>query len=193
MTTLTYCKGLPTPLDELNPVGYTQFECFLTAFSQVFYRATVETVNHLLARDTKFNKSSWNTHLQQIYGISKRQANGVIALSIGKVEAASRCRTNHLKQLESKLRAAKEWLSKAQKKIKLAQKFYSKKNWPNSKTGCNFPLATTLVTRKTNWYQTKFNIHHKQRYIYKLTRAIAYLKSAPIGVKVRHDEVFIVG
>jgi hypothetical protein len=21
MTTLTYCKGLPTPIDELNPIG----------------------------------------------------------------------------------------------------------------------------------------------------------------------------
>ncbi|GET39368.1 hypothetical protein MiSe_41370 [Microseira wollei NIES-4236] len=191
MTTLTYCKGLPTPLDELNPAGYTQFECLMTAFSQVFYRATILTVNHLLNQDTKFNKSSWNTHLQQTYGISKRHANGVIALSIG-VEAASRSRTNQLKQLESKLSFAKEWLSQAQNQIKIAQ-FSRKKNWPYSKNGCNFPLATRLEPRKNNWDQTKFNIHHKPRYIYKITRAIAARKSAPIKVKVRHCEGFIVG
>lgn len=112
---------------------------------------------------------------------------------MGKVDSASLCRTNHIKQLESKLRAAKEWLSKAEKKIKLARKFYAKKNWHHSKTGCNFPLATTLETRKTNWQQTKFTIHNKKRYIYKLKRAIAHLKSAPIKVKVRQGEVFIVG
>jgi hypothetical protein len=104
MTTLTYCKGLPTPLDELNPTGYTELECFLAAFSQVFYRSTTETVNHLLNQQTKFNKSSWNTYLQKTYGISKRHALGVIALSIGKVDSASRCRTNHIKHLEPTFR-----------------------------------------------------------------------------------------
>lgn len=193
MTTLTYCKGLPTPLDELTIAGYTELECFLAAFSQVFYLATILTVNHLLNKDTKFNKSSWNTYLQQTYGISKRHANGVIALSVGKVDSAKECRTRQIKQLEYSLKSAKEWLSKTEKKIKIARKFYAKKNWHHLKTGCNLPLATTLETRKTNWYQTKFTIHNKKRYIYKLTQAIAHLKSAPIQVKVREGEVFIVG
>jgi hypothetical protein len=97
MTTLTYCKGLPTPASELTAIGYSEFELFLAAFSQVFERATIETVNHLLNRETKFNKSSWNTHLQHTYGISKRHANGVIALSVGKVDSAKKCRTRHIK------------------------------------------------------------------------------------------------
>ncbi|MEQ8957327.1 MAG: hypothetical protein RLP02_05285, partial [Coleofasciculus sp. C2-GNP5-27] len=46
MTTITYCKGLPTPADELNPIGFTELEMFLTSLSDIFYQATVETVNH---------------------------------------------------------------------------------------------------------------------------------------------------
>ncbi|MGL5063079.1 MAG: hypothetical protein ACRC62_24135 [Microcoleus sp.] len=193
MTTLTYCKGLPTPEAELSPAGYTSFECFLTAFSGVFYRATIETVNHLLDREIKFNKSRWNTHLQQTYGISKRHANGVIALSIGKVDAAKASRTRHIKQLEQRLTSAVSWLKKAQRKLLLAQKFYAKRNWQNSKTGCNFPLASDRKTRKTNWHQTKFAIHNKKRYIYKLTQTRSHLKGAPLRVKVNSCEVFIVG
>jgi hypothetical protein len=193
MTTLTYCKGLPTPEAELNPAGYTDFECFLTAFSGVFYRATIETVNHLLNREIKFNKSSWNTHLQHTYGISKRHANGVIALSAGKVDAAKASKTRHLKQLESRFTSAASWLKKAQRKLKSAQKFYAKRHWQHSKGGCNFPLASDMATGKTNWYYLKFAIHNKKRYIYKLTQTLAHLKVAPLRVKVNSCEVFIVG
>ena len=71
MSTLTYVKGLPTPIDELNALGMTTFEMFLSDYSQVSFKATCETVNHILEVD-KFNKSSWNTHLQKTYGINKR-------------------------------------------------------------------------------------------------------------------------
>jgi hypothetical protein len=36
MPTLTYCKGLPTPENELNALGFTKFEMFLTAYGKVF-------------------------------------------------------------------------------------------------------------------------------------------------------------
>ncbi|GET44331.1 hypothetical protein [Microseira wollei] len=193
MTILTYCKGLPTRTSELTAIGESEFELFLAAFSGVFYRGTIETVNHLLNREIKFNKSSWNTHIQQTYGISKRHANGVIALSAGKVDAAKASRTRHLKQLEQRLTSAVSWLKKAQRKLLLAQKFYAKRHWQHSKTGCNFPLAIDRKTRKTNWHQTKFAIHNKKRYIYKLTQTLAYLKVAPLRVKVNSCEVFIVG
>ena len=163
MTVLTYCKGLPTPASELTAIGESEFELFLAAFSGVFYRATIETVNHLLNREIKFNKSSWNTHLQQTYGISKRHANGVIALSAGKVDAAKASRTRHIKQLEQRLTSAVSWLKKAQRKLHLAQKFYAKRHWHHSKTGCNFPLASDMKTRQTNWHYLKFAIHNKKR------------------------------
>jgi IS605 OrfB family transposase len=193
MTTLTYCKGLPTPIDELTLLGLTDFELFLFDYSAISYRATLETVNHLLCLEGKLETSKWNTHLQNAYGISKRHAGGIIAHAEGKVASAKECRIDHIKQLESKLKSARQWVSKAQKKVKLGQKFYAKKNWQNSKTGCIFPLSISLETRKTNWHQLKFTIHHKQRYIHKLEEQIKFLKLAQVRVKVSRHEVFIVG
>lgn len=88
MATLSYCKGLPTPVGELNALGYTDLEMFLSEYSKVFHQAVCETVNHLLCVKN-FNKSSWNTHLQQSYRIAKRHANGVISFAKGCVDGAS--------------------------------------------------------------------------------------------------------
>lgn len=87
MTSLTYVKGLPTTASELNSLGFTELEMFLTAYSLVFHKASCETANHL--KEVKdFNKSSWNTYVQKTYGISKRHANGVIAHAVGAVLAS---------------------------------------------------------------------------------------------------------
>jgi IS605 OrfB family transposase len=191
--TLTYCKGLPTPIEELTLLGLTDFELFLFDYSAISYRATIETVDHLLCLEGKLDRSKWNTHLQKEYGISKRHAGGIIAHSEGKVSSAKECRIDHIKQLESKLKSARQWLGKAQKKVKLAQKFYAKKNWQNSRTGCVFPLSISLETKKTNWHQLKFSIHHKQRYIHKLELSLKCLKIVQVRVKVSRSEVFVVG
>ncbi|MEQ9548261.1 MAG: hypothetical protein RIM23_01390, partial [Coleofasciculus sp. G3-WIS-01] len=135
MTTITYCKGLPTPADELNPIGFTDLEMFLTSLSDIFYQATVETVNHLLNKEIKFNQASWNSYIQEKYGFSKRYANGVIALSRGKTDSAKECRKIQIKQLESRVQSGKDWVTRATNKIKLARKFYGKKNWIASKSG----------------------------------------------------------
>lgn len=193
MTTLTYCKGLPTALDELTPLGLTNFELFLFDYAGLSYRATLATVNYLLILNSKFDKSKWNSYLQEKFGINKRQAGGIISLSQGKVDAARQSKTNHIKQLESQLKSAIDWAKKTEKKLRLARKFYAKKNWHDSQTGCNFPLATSLKTHQTNWYYTRFNLHHKKRYIYKLSQKIATFKLAPIQVKVSRGEVFVVG
>jgi hypothetical protein len=101
MSTLTYCKGLPTPLDELNSLGFTKLEMFLAAYATEFHKAVCQTVNHLLSLgDKKFDKSGWNTHIQNKYGFLKRQVNGVISSAIGRIDSASECRVNHIKQLE---------------------------------------------------------------------------------------------
>ncbi len=78
MSTITYCKGLPTPASEMNALGFTTFEMFLDSFAPIFHSSACETVNHLLS-DKDFDKSKWNTHLQNTYGINKRHANGVIS------------------------------------------------------------------------------------------------------------------
>lgn len=193
MSILTYCKGLPTPIYELNPIGFTDMEMFLSSFSQISHDATCETVQHLLTLVGKFEKSKWNTHLQIKYLINKRQAGGIIALAIGKVDSAKKCRKNQITQLEFKLKSAQEWINKATKKLKLANKFYTKKNWSDSKTGCNFPLSSSVQEQSTNWQREWFKIHHKQRYIYTLINRIKHLKLAPNRVKVPDGEVFIVG
>jgi hypothetical protein len=123
MATITYCKALPEPLDELNALGITKFEAFLTAYAPIFRKvepwransSTCETFRHLLSSNG-FNKSTWNTHLQKAYKINKRHAHGVIASAKGQVESAKECRKNHIKQLEWKLKSANNCLKKSEKK-----------------------------------------------------------------------------
>lgn len=192
MSTLTYCKGLPTPKEELNNLGITDFEAFLGAYSQVFFKATCETVTHLLSADS-FNKSQWNTHLQGEYRINKRHANGVISFSKGLVDAAKESRALHIETLEGKLKSAKKWIEKGAKKLTNARKFYAKKNWIKYKTGCVFPLACSLAHRGTNWQHLKFKLHHKKRLVGKLPKQIEHLKTKPIQVKIPRDQCFVVG
>ena len=192
MATITYCKALPEPAEELNALGVTNFEAFLTAYARLFRQAVCETVQHLLS-ESGFNKSTWNTYLQETYQINKRHANGAIASAKGQVESAKECRKNHIKQLQGKLKSANQWLKKSEKKLKDARKFYRKKSWEDSKNGCGFPLSCSLKYKETNWQNLRFQIHHKKRYIYHLTKKIEHLKTATVKVKIPSNHVFVVG
>lgn len=189
--TLTYCKSFPKS-SEPTPFNLTKFEVFLFDYSNIFRQAKIETIQTLQSSDN-YNKSDWNTYLQNKYGINKRHAAGVISSAEGALSSAIECRTSHTKQLKGKLKSAKDWLRKAKKKLKDAQKFYSKKNWTNRKTGCRFPLCTDLKTHRTNWQRLKFAIHHKTRYIKHLELRIEKLLAAPIHVKVPRNDVLVVG
>ncbi len=71
-STLSYVKGMPTPIDEMNALGITKFEEFLYAFSSIYRMAAVETVNYILSLD-EFGKDEWNywkSQLQPKYGIN---------------------------------------------------------------------------------------------------------------------------
>lgn len=116
MGTLTYVKGLPTPIEELNAIGQTTLAMFLYDYARIFRNCACETVNHLLSEE-KFNKSAWNSYLQQKYGINKRHANGVIASAKGRVESSEKCRVEHLKVLKRKLSLINKWIKKSQKKV----------------------------------------------------------------------------
>jgi IS605 OrfB family transposase len=191
MHTLTYCKALPQIDSQLNALGVGEFEMFLFAYAPIFRAAKISTIEQLLSGS--FDKSKWNTHLQKTFGLNKRHANGVISSAKGSLESAKECRALHIKTLEGKLKAANNWLRKAEKRLKNGRKFYNKKNWQTSKTGCAFPISCDLVRRDTNWQNLRFQIHHKKRYIAHTDRKIAALKLAPIHVKVPHGDVFIVG
>ncbi len=167
-------------------------EMFLTAFAPIFRLAAIETVAQLLT-GTKFHKSKWNTHLQATYLINKRHAIRVIAYAKGKVDSAKEHRSLHIKTLTGKVKSIQVWLGKAEKKLKAANKFYSKKNWRNSKTGASFPLSCSLKYRETNWQNLHFQIHHKKRQLFLIQNKLTTLKVAPIKVFVPHDQVFLVG
>ncbi|AFZ11642.1 hypothetical protein Cri9333_0710 [Crinalium epipsammum PCC 9333] len=192
MPTLTYVKGLPTPAEELNGLGFTEFEMFLAALSSVFHKAACETANYL-HRSESFNKSSWNTHLQKSYSISKRYANGVISYSQGAVDASREHRKLHIKTLQGKLKSISAWITKSEKKLKDAQKFYAKKNWHKSKNGCRFPLSCSLEYRDTNWQNLRFQLHNKKRRAYQLAQQIEHLKTVSIQVAIPKNQVYIVG
>lgn len=192
MAIITYCKGLPTAEQELNELGFTDFEMFLEAYAPIFRAASIETVNHLLS-GTEFKKSDWNTHLQQAYGINKRHANGVISSAKGRVDGAKKHRILHLKTLEGKIKSISTWLKKSERKLALARKFYAKKKWYNSKTGCNFPIACSLQYRSTNWQNLRFQIHSKKRKLTLLTNQVEYLRFTPVKVFVPHGDIFVVG
>ncbi|MEC4819211.1 MAG: hypothetical protein SAK29_38955, partial [Scytonema sp. PMC 1069.18] len=177
MSTLTYVKGLPTPAEELNSLGLTEFEMFLAAYSPVFHKAACETANYLLSGQS-FNKSSWNTYLQKTYDISKRHANGVISFASGAVDASIEHRALHIKTLEGKLKSISNWIKTAEKKLANSAKFYAKKKWEYSKSGCRFPLSCSLKFRDTNWQHLRFQIHHKKRKADLLTKQIKHLKTA---------------
>ena len=177
----------------MNSLGFTDLEMFLSEFSSVFHAASCMTVNHLLSTTEQFKKSAWNTHLQQSYGISKRHANGVISHAKGLVDSARECRVNHIKTLQGKLKSITKWIDTSERKLKLAQKFYRKRNWIDSKTGCIFPLSCSLKFKETNWQNLRFGLHNKKRRRYQLSQQIEHLKLAPIKVKVPRYQVLIVG
>jgi IS605 OrfB family transposase len=192
MTTLTYCKSLPTPVPELNELGKTDFEMFLGAYAPIFRAASIETVNHLLS-DAEFKKSDWNTHLQQTYGINKRHANGVISSAKGRVDGAKEHRILHLKTIQGKIKSISTWLKKAERKLELARKFYAKKKWRSSKKGCNFPIACSLQYKSTNWQNLRFQIHNKKRKLTLLNDKIEHLRLKPVKVFIPHGNIFVVG
>lgn len=165
---------------------------FFAAYEPIFHAAAIETVNHLLS-SAEFTKSTWNSHLQQQYGINKRHANGVISFAKGKIDGAKEHRELYIKTIAGKIKSIEQWLKKAERKLKLAQKFYVKKNWQNSKTGCNFPLSCSLKYQDTNWQNLKFQIHHKKRKLALFQNKLEHLKVKPIGVSIPEGNVIVVG
>ncbi len=85
------------------------------------------------------------------------------------------------------------WVKAAEKRLTDAQKFYRKKNWQHSQTGCKFPLSCSLQFQGTNWRNLKFKIHNKKRYISQTEQRLQHLKTSALQVFVPKDGVFIVG
>jgi IS605 OrfB family transposase len=164
---------------------------FIADYSKVYRSALIFAVNQRLAGFS--DKSKLNTLIQQTFKINKRQAGALIADADGKVDAAKKCRANHIEQLEGKLKSAKDWLRKAEKALKDARKHYSGK-WQDKKQSTNLKLFCYLDTRQTSWQRKRFAIHHKKRYVTHLERQVAALKLAQVRVTVsKQGEAYFVG
>ncbi|BAZ18521.1 hypothetical protein NIES4071_104060 (plasmid) [Calothrix sp. NIES-4071] len=75
MSTITYVKGLPTRSLEINHLGFTDFEMFLIAFSEIFKDTVCETVDVIKSSENfEKEKGKFNTHLQKKYSLSKRHS-----------------------------------------------------------------------------------------------------------------------
>ncbi|MGK7872350.1 MAG: hypothetical protein AB4426_03250 [Xenococcaceae cyanobacterium] len=190
--TKTYCRALLTPPEEMNALGFTQFELFLDEYSKIFRRAEIKTV-HELQSGREWSKSKWNTYLQKEFGINKRQANGIISSVKSRLDSAKECRKNHIKTLEQKLKSIKKDIKSRKQKIKSQRIFYAKKKWRDSKKSCLLPAACYIKTRRTHLQAIRFGLHHKQRRQIHLERQIESLNSAPIHVKIPCAQVFLVG
>ena len=177
-----------------------KLQAFLADYSKAYHAALVDTVNRLLAGSSipdqsasKF-KSQLNTYLQDTYKINKCHANAVITEADGMIASDKECRANHVKELESKLKSAKEWLKKKEKQLKDSRKFYHNKKWQSKKSAPRLKLACNLSHKKSTWQQIRFQIHHKKRYIVHRERKIAKLKTASIVVKLpRKRHAYFVG
>jgi ElaB/YqjD/DUF883 family membrane-anchored ribosome-binding protein len=167
-----------------------KLQAFLADYSKAYHAALVDTVNRLLAGSSipdqsasKF-KSQLNTYLQDTYKINKRQADSVITEADGMIASAKECCANHIKELESKLKSAKEWLKKKEKQLKDSRKFYRHKKWLHKKNAPRLKFSSSLEHRRTTWQCHRFGIHNKKRYIAHLERKITHRKSASIRVKI---------
>ncbi len=211
MSTLSYTKGLPTPIEEMNALGVTKIEEFLYAFSSIFREAVVETVNYLLLLEefTNDDWNNWKKYIQVKYGVNARQSTGIISNAKGQVDSAKECRKNHIEQLKEKLKSAKSWLKEKEDLLKKGRKYVDyilseqsnyksekPKKRKNKVPAKGLQLAMSIERKRSTWQEFKFQIHHKKRYIYQLEKNLEHLSNynkKPIQVKVPHYHVFAVG
>lgn len=84
--------------EKQNPELLAYVESVLPSYAQ----ALRETF-HTIKRDSSFNKSNYNTYLQDKYDITKRTANSIISDAQGRLNALVELKRYEKKQLESKI------------------------------------------------------------------------------------------
>ena len=79
----------------------------------VYAQALRETF-YVVKNSAEFDKSAYNTELQNKYGILKRTANSIIADAQGRFNALKELKVYEQKQLESKIQALEEYIQELQ-------------------------------------------------------------------------------
>lgn len=136
---------------------------FAADVSRLVYPARCEYINRLLAKE---KDSLIIKNIQIKYGINKRQANAVRCEAKGAISSAKLCRTEHIKNLNRQIKSLLSWLKKQEKKFKTT------------------PVACNIKNQKTLQNNKKFVIHQKKRRLYLLQNKLAYLKDAPLKVRI---------
>ncbi|MEQ9668506.1 hypothetical protein [Coleofasciculus sp. G2-EDA-02] len=166
---------------------------FLNDAATLGYDAKIECLKLLLEQKPP-SKSKLNTQLQQNHNINKRQANSIIAYVEGAVKSVKECRSNHLEELQGKLKHATEVIKNLEKKIK-AHSYYlqaveqvnrgKKKKVPKSLKP-KYPDACPMrcAHHLTLFRQAQVKLHQKKRYTHKLRQKIAQSKTAPVHVNL---------
>lgn len=72
---------------------------------------------HVMKRDNNFNKSKFNTHLQNKYGILKRTANSIISDAKGTLNALIKLKQYEKSQLELKISSLEKTIDKLEMKV----------------------------------------------------------------------------
>ena len=67
------------------------------------YAKIVRKTFHAIKNSDTFNKSSYNTHLQNKYGITKRTASSIISDAQGRLNALKELKVFEKRQLEQKI------------------------------------------------------------------------------------------
>lgn len=75
------------------------------------YAKAVRETFYVIKNSKEFNKSSFNTYLQQTYGITKRTANSIISDAQGHINKLKELKIYEKTQLERKIKIWKQMLS----------------------------------------------------------------------------------
>ena len=91
-----------TVVTQLHSKNNEELIEYLESSRKDYARAYRETY-HTFKNSTKFNKSKYDTYLQNKYGITTRTANSIILASTGRYNAIKALKKYELQQAESKL------------------------------------------------------------------------------------------
>lgn len=146
--------------------------CFAT-----YSKAKRETF-HIIKRDDNFNKSIFNTYLQNKYGILKRTANSIISDAQGTLNALIELKKYEKSQLERKISSLENLIGKLEMKVS-DNKTLLRLNDKSVSLVTHFNLKRKLVSKKNqlNHKRQKLNnLNYQIKHgIYKLCFGTKYL------------------
>ena len=146
---------------------------------------------HIIKRDINFNKSAFNTYLQNKYNILKRTANSIISEAQGSLNALKELKQFEKSQLERKISSLEKTIEKLEMKVADNKNLLRLNNETISLfKHCN--LKRKLVSKKNQLNHKKQklkNLNYKiENSIYKLCFGTKYLLKHDYKQFVKHRD-----